>query len=147
MLDVGVGDGDVGICLEQLHRLFQHGGPDDVVGVERQHVGAAGHADAGVACLGHSAVGRLQQADRASGMLGDDRVGRSGCVIRAAVVDDDELPVGECLGDDAFDRVPQKLGLLVARHDHRHQRRRRGGMGERQFDVLMAAGGDEPVES
>ena len=66
MGDVRVGNGDAGILFQQRHGLFQHGGRNFIVSVERQYVGPARGTDAGVAGVGQAAIFLFQQADAAA---------------------------------------------------------------------------------
>ena len=93
-----------------------------------------------IARLGQPSIPFPQQPDESPGILGDDRLGGSGRVVRASVVDDDEFPIGECLAEDAIDCLTQKLRLVVARDDHRYNWHRLRHHRKRQFNLLMAPG-------
>jgi len=59
---------------------------------------------------------RLSHGTNAScRMVAHKIVGHLACWVRAAIIDDHNLPVGESLGDDALDGLGQELSLLVAR--------------------------------
>ena len=95
-----------------------------VVRVEKGDDSASCEADAGIASRADSLVrlpvvaqARVHSRERVAGAVG------------RAVVDHDQLEVGERLREDAAHRPPDVLATLERRNDHRDRRRRvRGGV-------------------
>ena len=78
-------------------------------------VGAAGERHALVACVGHAAVGLVDDTDARifGGVFVEDR----GRIIMTAVVKRNELEIAVFLPNDAVDAASQRAGGIVDRHD------------------------------
>src|SRR5664280_544889 len=121
-LVVRVGDRDRTVGLQKSHRPLEHQRLEYVVRVERKDVASGRYRDPGVASDRDSPVRLAQQSDAMVWISLHKLLCGLGRVVGAAVIDDDNLPVGPCLGNDARDGLPEELGLPVARNDHRDRR-------------------------
>ena len=117
LLDVGVGDGNFRIGIERGDGLGEKGGLQQIVAVERDEVTPARRAHPGVARVGEAAVGFLNEADAAVGIFRDQLARDGARLVRAAVVDDEQFPIGEGLREDARDGLGQEIGLAKTRDD------------------------------
>jgi hypothetical protein len=95
---------------------FDGMGQKAVVGIEKYKALADTVPQSGVACGGQPLV-FLPEIVHA-GVTSYDRGG----VVSRAIVHNHNLKVGIGLGQYALDRLPQEMGLLVARDHHRHKR-------------------------
>src|SRR3990170_3687686 len=119
VLVVGVGNGHRWLRFQQGHRLFEHLGHEQVVRVEGQDVAPRRGGDPVVAGAREPLVHLAQEADRAIRMGRHQPLRLLRRVVRASVVDDDDLPVSERLGDNAGDRLTEVSRLAVAGDDDR----------------------------
>ena len=126
---LGVGE-IVAVFFHEADLLFQLVGSPQVVAIQEGDVLAAGFAEGTVATDGGSAVcGVLENADTGGWILRrfapQDDAGRDSRndaldyihrVVSAAVVNDDQFPVGVCLSNHGTDRFGNESTGVVARH-------------------------------
>ena len=121
------------MALQNAELSGQALGPPGIVGVEERDPLPARRPDAGIA--GRSGAGVLL-ADQAQPVVAGG-AGEGAAAVGAAVVDHDQLEVGEGLGEDRADRAGDVRRLVVERDHDAHRRRgaRPAGGGHRVAPV------------
>mmetsp|Transcript_14380 Transcript_14380/g.36382 ORF Transcript_14380/g.36382 Transcript_14380/m.36382 type:complete len:267 (+) Transcript_14380:1855-2655(+) len=101
--------------------LLHVGAPQQVVAVQHAQPAALRVLQANIARVRQPAVGLVDGADARLGVLLQRGQDEAPCVVRGAVVHDDELPPLVGLRQHAIHRLLQVLGLVVRRHHHREE--------------------------
>lgn len=142
---VGVHEAEFRTTLEEFKLTIQFSGEKLVVGIQKGEESAAGAVNAAVA---GRAASRVLLTDRAEAVAKFAFIALHDCgsVVGGAVVDENDLPIGECLGLNGFDGAGQKRRAVVGRDDDGHGGRGHtwGFIGQARRRVAWGENGRNP---
>ncbi len=137
MAQVAVNDADVRLFRQYRNHQLEHVRGDPIVRIEWKDVCAAGFPDACVARAGKAAVFLFDEANPVIRMVLNEPASHNRRVVRAAIVHNDQFPVGKRLRDHAAHRFGQIAGLIEARDNDGNQRNGVNFFGGQTSDVQL----------